>query len=117
MRPTPSAMVRTIGDSTFRRINADADDQVGASVASVRPIGDDRIDLGIRKQRLDAIRIKIARAQKHAADDLVELDYCERGLHRHPPLRRRLRRRGRLDCRPPNCAKFISTQCGSSDLP
>ena len=30
---------------------ADADDQLRASIASLRPIGDDGIDLGIRKQR------------------------------------------------------------------
>jgi hypothetical protein len=44
-----------------------------------RLIGDDGVDFGIRKQGLDAIRIAVGRAQKHAAGDAVELDHRERG--------------------------------------
>ena len=75
---------------------AGADDQVRASIASVqRPIGDDGVDLGIRKQGLDAIRIEVGRAQKHAAGDAVEFDHRERG-QQLPRRRKQHRSAGQL---------------------
>ena len=66
-----------------------------AIIASLRPIGDDGIDLGVRKQRLDATRIEVGRTQKHAAGDTVELDHCERGLQL-PRRRKQHRSAGQL---------------------